>query len=60
MGFPRQRYWSDLPFLSPGHLPDPGTEPTYSSLVSRFFAAEPPGKPESTILQLKEKNMKII
>ena len=26
MGFPRQEYWSGLPFPSPGHLPDPGTE----------------------------------
>ena len=23
MGFPRQEYWSDLPFPSPGDLPDP-------------------------------------
>ena len=32
MGFPRQEYWSGLPFPSPGDLPDPGVEPT--SLVS--------------------------
>ena len=24
MGFPRQKYWSGLPFPSPGDLPDPG------------------------------------
>ena len=24
MGFPRQEYWSWLPFPSPGDLPDPG------------------------------------
>ena len=24
MGFPRQEYWSGLPFPSPGDLPDPG------------------------------------
>ena len=24
MGFPRQEYWSVLPFPSPGDLPDPG------------------------------------
>ena len=24
MGFPRQEYWSELPFPSPGDLPDPG------------------------------------
>ena len=27
MGFPRQRYWSGLPFPSPGDLPDSGIEP---------------------------------
>ena len=27
MEFPRQEYWSRLPFPSPRHLPDPGKEP---------------------------------
>ena len=27
MGFSRQEYWSGLPFLPPGDLPDPGIEP---------------------------------
>ena len=27
MGFPRQEYWSGLPFPSPGDLPDPGIKP---------------------------------
>ena len=27
MDFPRQEYWSGLPFLSPGDLPYLGTEP---------------------------------
>ena len=27
MGFPRQKYWSMLPFPSPADLPDPGIEP---------------------------------
>ena len=40
MEFPRQEYWSGLPFLPSGDLPDPGIEPT--SLMSpatagRFF-----------------------
>ena len=26
MGFPRQEYWSGLPFPSPSELPDPGIE----------------------------------
>ena len=28
MGFPKQEYWSGLPFPSPGDLPDPVIEPT--------------------------------
>ena len=48
MEFPRQKYWSWLPFPSPGDLPDPGIES--ASLVSHalageFFTAELPGKP---------------
>ena len=27
MKFPRQEYWSGLPFPPPGNLPDPGIEP---------------------------------
>ena len=27
MEFPRQEYWSGLPFPPPGDLPDPGIEP---------------------------------
>ena len=27
MEFSRQEYWSGLPFLSPGDLPNPGIEP---------------------------------
>ena len=36
VGFPRQEYWSGLPFSSPGDLPDPGIEPV--SLVSPALA----------------------
>ena len=32
MGFPRQEYWSGLPFPSPGDLPSPGLEPGSSAL----------------------------
>ena len=31
MGFPRQEYWSRLPFPSPWKLSDPGSEPTSSA-----------------------------
>ena len=36
MGFPRQEYWSGVPFSSPGDLPDPGIEST--SLMSPALA----------------------
>ena len=32
MGFPRQEYWSGLPFPSPGDLSDPGIEPRSTAL----------------------------
>ena len=44
MGFPRQKYWSELPFPSPGDGPYLETEPLTSALAGRFFTAEPPGK----------------
>ena len=40
MGFPRQEYWSGLPFPTSVSLPDPGIEPmslTPPALASRFF-----------------------
>ena len=43
-GFPRQEYWSRVPFLTPGDLPDPQTEPMSPTLVGGFFTAKPPGK----------------
>ena len=45
MGFPRQEYWSKLPFPSPGDLSDPGIEPASPALTGGFFTTEPPGKP---------------
>ena len=44
MGFPRQEYWSELPFPSQGDLPDPGIEPRSSALQADSLASEPPGK----------------
>ena len=38
MEFLRQGYWSGLPFLTPGDLPDPGIEPV--SLVSPALQAD--------------------
>ena len=45
MGFPRQEYWSGLPFPSLGGLPDPGIKAMSPALAGRFFITEPPGKP---------------
>ena len=39
MGFPRQEYWSELPFPPSWDLPDPGIEPTSPVLADRFFTA---------------------
>ena len=45
MGFSRQKYWSGLPFPSPGDLPDPGIEPGSPALEADALTSEPPGKP---------------
>ena len=45
MGFSRQEYWSELPFLSPGDLPKPGIEPGSPALQTDALPSEPPGKP---------------
>ena len=40
VGFPRQEYWSGLPFPPPGDLSDQGIEPaslTSPALAGRFF-----------------------
>ena len=42
MGFPRQEYWSGIPFPPPGDLPDPGMEPrshASPALAGGFFTA---------------------
>ena len=53
MEFPRQEYWSGLPFPSPGGLPNPGIEPASSSLAGKVFVTEPPGKQLKTrIIQM--------
>ena len=48
LGFSRQEYWSAVPFLPPGHLPDPGIELESLASPARaagLFTIEPPGKP---------------
>ena len=48
MEFPREKYWSGLPFPSPGNLPKPGIKLESPALEGRFFTTEPPGKQLST------------
>ena len=45
MGFSSQEYWSGLPFLSPGDLPNPRIEPWSPAWQADCFPSEPPGKP---------------
>ena len=45
MGFSRQEYWSEVPFPSPGHLPDPGIKLGSPALQMDSLLSEPPGKP---------------
>ena len=42
--FSRQEYWSGLPFLPLGDIPDPGIEPRSPTLQSDTLPSEPPGK----------------
>ena len=46
LGFPRQEYWSGLPFSSPGDLPNPGIETAWQA------DSLPPRHLESTLISL--------
>ena len=48
IGFPRQEYWSGLPFPSPGDFPDPRIEPGSPALRADALPSEPPGNPKNT------------
>ena len=50
MGFPRQEYWSGLPSLPPGDLPDPGIELVSPALQADSLSTEPPRKPLEHLL----------
>ena len=50
MGFPRQKYWSGLPFPSLRELPDPGIKPAPPALAGGFFTNELPGEPSTNLL----------
>ena len=40
VGFSRQEYWSEFPFISPGDRPDPRIKIEPASLVSPALAGE--------------------
>ena len=42
MEFPRQEYWSGLPYSPPGDLPDPGVEPLTLVSPAEFFTTRTP------------------
>ena len=42
-GFSRQEYWSELPYSSPGDLPNPEIEPRSPALQVNSLPAELPG-----------------
>ena len=41
MGLPRQEYWSEKPFPSPGYLPYPGIESRSPALQADSLPSEP-------------------
>ena len=47
MGFPRQEYWSVLPFPSPGYLPDSGMEPISPALQADLLQLSLQGSPRN-------------
>ena len=49
MGFPRQGYWSGLPFSSPGDLANPGIKLQSLALQVDSLLTEPPGKPPKSV-----------
>ena len=51
MEFFRQRYWSGLPFPTPGNFPNPGMEPVSPALANRFFTTAPLKGMQNKILQ---------
>ena len=48
MEFSRPEYWSGLPFLSPGDLPNLGIKPRSPASQANSLLVEPPGKPKNT------------
>ena len=59
VGFPRQEYWSELLYPSPGDLPNPGIKLRSAALLMDSLQSESPGnvkeaKTKSTKKQIEE------
>ena len=55
MRFPRQEYWSGLPFPSPVNVLNPGIEPASHALAGQFFTTERAKKSRFTINKKKKR-----
>ena len=55
MGFPKQEYWSELPFPSPGDLPDPRIELAFPALQLSSLPLSHQGSPNQEVVLFKEK-----
>ena len=53
MEFSRQDYWSGLPFLSPGDLPDPGIKPRSPALQADALPSEPLSSNTSVLIKTR-------
>ena len=57
----REDYWTGLPCLSPGYLPNPGIKPRSAALWLDSLPSEPPGKPwileQIPLIQSKEQRL---
>ena len=59
VGFPRQEYWSRLPFPSPGDLPNPGIKPKSPAPLLHWQAVSLPrsheGSPQNEMYKVLKK-----
>ena len=55
-GFSRQEYWSGLPCLPPGHLPNPGIEPESPALQADSLPLSHQGSPLALVYTLATLN----